>query len=67
MKKYQGLGELLKDYRIYHSISQAELAAHFDVDIRSVSRWKKNESLLSTDKEEAWLILHSSRIKSSDI
>lgn len=51
MKKYKTLGDLLVDFRSYHSISQSELASKFDVDIRSVIRWEKNESLLSSDKE----------------
>ncbi|WP_033960036.1 transcriptional regulator [Psychroserpens jangbogonensis] len=53
MKKYKTLGDLMTDYRSYHSISQSELASEFDVDIRSVIRWEKNETLLSSDKENA--------------
>lgn len=53
MKKYQTLGDLLIDFRNQQSISQTELASQFDVDVRSVIRWEKNESLLSSDKENA--------------
>jgi DNA-binding XRE family transcriptional regulator len=51
MKKYRTLGDLLIDYRSFHSISQSELASQLDVDVRSVIRWEKNETLLSSDKE----------------
>ena len=53
MKKYNSLGNILKDYRMYHNISQAELASDLDVDIRSVIRWEKNETLLNSEKEQA--------------
>ena len=53
MKKYNSLGHILKDYRVYHNMSQAELASDLDVDIRSVIRWEKNETLLNSDKEQA--------------
>ena len=53
MKKYKTLGSLLIDFRATQKISQSDLAAQFDVDVRSVIRWEKNESLLSSDKENA--------------
>ena len=53
MKKYKTLGDLVIDFREQQGISQTELASQFDVDIRSVIRWEKNESLLSSDKEKA--------------
>jgi len=53
MKKYTSLGELLIDYRKINSVSQMDLAAHFEVDIRTIIRWEKNETLLKPDKEEA--------------
>lgn len=53
MKKYKTLGSLLIDFRVSQNISQSDLAAQFDVDIRSVIRWEKNESLLSSDKEKS--------------
>ena len=51
MKKYRTLGDLLIDYRSFHSKSQSELASQLDVDVRSVIRWEKNETLVSSDKE----------------
>tara|TARA_B100000809_G_C15077128_1_gene508261 strand:+ start:599 stop:1474 length:876 start_codon:yes stop_codon:yes gene_type:complete len=53
MKIYKTLGNLLIDFRSFHNLSQSELASQFDVDIRTVIRWEKNESLLSSEKEEA--------------
>ncbi|TYA58262.1 helix-turn-helix domain-containing protein [Formosa maritima] len=52
MKKYTSIGALLIDFRKYTIMSQAELAAKFDVDIRTIIRWEKNETLLKPDKEE---------------
>jgi len=52
MKKYTSLGEILIDYRAVNSMSQADLAALLDVDIRTIIRWEKNETLLKPDKEE---------------
>lgn len=51
MKKYSTLGDLIKDYRKNHNLSQTDLASQFDVDIRSVIRWEKNETSLNPDKE----------------
>lgn len=51
MKKYLTLGELLSEYRAYHRISQLDLAAKLDVDVRTVIRWEKNESLVKQEKE----------------
>lgn len=52
MKKYTSIGALLIDFRNFNNMSQAELASKFDVDIRTIIRWKKNETLLKSDKEE---------------
>jgi len=52
MKQYTLLGELLTDYRKINHISQAELAAKMNVDIRSVIRWEANETLIKAGKEE---------------
>ena len=52
MKKYISLGELLIGFRNLNNISQADLAAKFDVDIRTIIRWEKNETLLKSEKEE---------------
>ena len=53
MKKYSSLGEILFDFRNRNNISQIDLAAKFDVDIRTILRWEKNETLLKPEKEEA--------------
>ncbi len=52
MKKYSSLGELLFDYRKQNNISQSDLAVYFNVDVRTIIRWEKNETLLKSDKEE---------------
>lgn len=52
MKKYQDLGDLIKDYRRYNKISQSEFASQLDVDTRSIIRWEKSESFLSPEKEK---------------
>ncbi len=52
MKKYSSLGEILFDFRNRNNISQIDLAAKFDVDIRTILRWEKNETLLKPEKEE---------------
>lgn len=53
MKIYSSLGEILFDFRTRNNISQIDLAAKFDVDIRTILRWEKNETLLKPEKEEA--------------
>lgn len=52
MKQYYSLGELLIDYRNLNEVSQSELAAMLDVDVRSVIRWEKNETLVKSEKEK---------------
>jgi len=52
MKKYTSLGELLIDYRNFNGISQADFGALLNVDIRTVIRWEKDETLIKTSKEE---------------
>lgn len=52
MKKYMSLGELLADYRQFTGISQADFAAELNVDIRTISRWEKDISLIKPEKEE---------------
>ena len=51
MKKYLTLADLLIDYRNYHRLSQIDLAAKLDVDVRTVIRWEKNETLVRQEKE----------------
>ncbi len=53
MKKYQNLGDLIKEYRHYNSISQLKFSAQLDVDIRTIIRWEKGESFLNPEKEKA--------------
>jgi transcriptional regulator with XRE-family HTH domain len=52
MKKYFTLGELLIDYRKYRNISQLDFAGLLDVDVRTIIRWEKNESLIKVEKEK---------------
>ncbi|WP_340113257.1 helix-turn-helix domain-containing protein [Maribellus mangrovi] len=52
MKKYHTLGEFLLDYRNHRGITQIDLAAMIDVDVRTVIRWEKNESLIKGEKEK---------------
>jgi transcriptional regulator with XRE-family HTH domain len=52
MKKYYKLEELLIDYRHYKSVSQLEVASQLDVDVRTVIRWEKGETLLNPEKEK---------------
>jgi transcriptional regulator with XRE-family HTH domain len=52
MKKYSSLGELLVDYRKQYNVSQSELAAALDVDVRSVQRWERDITLVNPVKEK---------------
>lgn len=52
MKQYLSLGELLVDFRNFNKLSQADVAAVLNVDIRSVIRWEKDETLVKSDKEK---------------
>ncbi len=52
MKKYHSLGVLLTDFRKHRNMTQLDLAAVLDVDVRTVIRWEKNESLIKPDKEK---------------
>ena len=52
MKKYLSLGELLTDYRKLKKLSQTDFSVQLNVDIRTVSRWEKDETLVNPDKEE---------------
>ncbi len=51
MKTYNSLGELLVNYRKCNSMCQIDLASLLDVDVRTVSRWEKNETLIKSEKE----------------
>lgn len=52
MKKYNILGDLLIDFRRHRGMSQLDFAALLDVDVRTVIRWEKNESLIKVEKEK---------------
>ena len=52
MEKYQSFGKLLANYRKFYNLSLIELAAKLDVDVRTVTRWEKDESFIKADKEK---------------
>lgn len=52
MKKYDSIAELLVDYREINNISQTEFAEKINVDIRTVQRWERGETLIKSEKEE---------------
>ncbi|WP_167606313.1 helix-turn-helix domain-containing protein [Maribellus sediminis] len=52
MKKYHTLGEFLVDYRKHRGLTQIDFSAMIDVDVRTVIRWEKNESLIKAEKEK---------------
>lgn len=56
MKKYFSLGEFLVDYRKHRSLKQIDFAAMLDVDVRTVIRWEKNESLIKGEKEKILIV-----------
>lgn len=53
MKKYNSLGELLIDFRKENDMSQADFAAQMNVDVRTVQRWEKDETLIKPEKEKS--------------
>ncbi len=52
MKEYLTIGELLKDFRKLNKTTKIDLAALFDVDVRTINRWEANVTLLKPEKEE---------------
>jgi transcriptional regulator with XRE-family HTH domain len=52
MKIYSSLSELLLDYREFYGLQQLDIAAMVDVDVRTVIRWEKGESLIKSEKEK---------------
>jgi len=52
MKEYLTIGELLKDFRKLNKTTKIDLAALFDVDVRTINRWEANATLLKPEKEE---------------
>ncbi len=55
MKKYDTLGDLLTDYRKYNGLSQADLGELLDVDMRTISRWENNDTLIKPEKEKEFV------------
>ncbi|MCK5782721.1 MAG: helix-turn-helix transcriptional regulator [Flavobacteriales bacterium] len=51
MKKYSTIGELLLDYRAINGLTKLDLAEKFDIDVRTINRWEKNQTLLKPEKE----------------
>lgn len=52
MNKYNSLGQLLSDYRKENDLSQSDFAAKMSVDVRTVQRWEKDETLVKSEKEK---------------
>ena len=52
MKKYHTLGEFLLDFRKHRGLTQIDFSAMIEVDVRTVIRWEKNESLIKAEKEK---------------
>jgi len=52
MKRYESIGDLLIDYRELHNLSQIDFADKINVDIRTVQRWERGETLIKPEKEE---------------
>jgi len=53
MKRYNSIGELFKDYRMYYDISQLKLASNLNIDLRTLQRWENNETLIKSENEES--------------
>ena len=51
MKQSQTIGQLLMDFRKENKVSQLDFAATVQVDIRTVQRWEKDETLIKPEKE----------------
>ncbi len=51
-KKYTSIGQILLEYRKINNVSQLDLASQFEVDVRTIIRWEKNETLLNPNMEE---------------
>ncbi len=57
MTKYNDIGELLIDFRRINGMSQSDLAAQLEVDIRTVQRWENGVTLIKPEKEEDIVML----------
>ena len=56
MKRYYLFSELLIDYRKFYQLSQLDFANNINVDLRTVQRWEKDLTLISSDKEEDFVL-----------
>ena len=56
MKRYYSFSELLIDYRKFYKLSQLDFANSIEVDLRTVQRWEKDLTLVSSDKEEDFVL-----------
>ena len=56
MKRYYFFSELLIDYRKFYNLSQLDFANNINVDLRTVQRWEKDLTLISSDKEEDFVL-----------
>ena len=52
MKQYHSLGDLLVDFRVFNKLSQSDFASTLHVDVRSIQRWERNQTLIKPDKEK---------------
>ena len=50
MKKYFSLGGLIKDYRVFHELTQTELADKLDADLRTIQRWEQDRTNIREEK-----------------
>lgn len=50
MEFYTHLKDLIKDYRKTFGLSQKDLAASLDTDVRTVIRWEKGEAVMNPDR-----------------
>lgn len=56
MKRYYSFSALLIDYRKFYKLSQLDFANNIEVDLRTVQRWEKDLTLISSDKEEDFVL-----------
>jgi len=56
MKRYYAFSELLIDYRKFYKLSQLDFSNNIKVDLRTVQRWEKDLTLISSDKEEDFVL-----------
>jgi len=56
VKKYTSIGELLSDYRENYKMSQVDFAANLNVDVRTITRWETNKTLIKSEKEKDLVI-----------